>query len=81
MLESTSQALLYVNSFVRTEIQLIATQVWLVIASVLATFNIGKEKDLQGKEIPIRDDFLDLSGFVQYVETFNRAGILLRHSI
>ncbi|KAJ7578073.1 cytochrome P450 [Mycena floridula] len=39
---------------------------WLAVASILATFNIFKAKDAEGKEIPIVDDYAD--------------GLLVRHT-
>ena len=36
-----------------------ADQVWLTIASILATFNIGKAKDSSGNEIAISDEYDD----------------------
>lgn len=41
-------------------------QVWLVIVSTLAAFNIRKAKDEFGNEAEISDDY-DVYGLVQYV--------------
>ena len=47
---------------------------WLIIASILATFNVGKAKDSEGKEIPIDDEYLDPSGFIVRPKFFSRYG-------
>ncbi|KAF8890284.1 cytochrome P450 [Gymnopilus junonius] len=40
-----------------------SASMWIIIASVLACFNLEKSKDEFGNEIPINDDYDDLSGF------------------
>ena len=52
---------------------------WLIIASILATFNVGKAKDSEGKEIPIDDEYLDPSGFIQCVLNSFLGTAMLKH--
>ncbi|KJA16391.1 hypothetical protein HYPSUDRAFT_193237 [Hypholoma sublateritium FD-334 SS-4] len=47
-----------------------SSSMWLIIASILATFNIGKAKDSHGNEIPINDQYMDPNGFVQHKAPF-----------
>lgn len=41
------------------------SSVWIVVATVLATFHIAKAKDEYGKEIDVSGDYTD--GLVRYV--------------
>ena len=54
---------------------------WLIIASILATFDIGKARDSQGKEIPIENDYVEHTGFIQYVGNSCPTTVSLRHGV
>ena len=54
---------------------------WLIIASILATFNVEKAKDSEGKEIPIDDEYLDPSGFIQCVPNSFLGTAMLKHTV
>jgi hypothetical protein len=47
-------------------------QVWLTIASILATFNIGRARDSSGNEIAITDEYDDF-GLLVWAAYFSHA--------
>ncbi|KJA16392.1 hypothetical protein HYPSUDRAFT_71398 [Hypholoma sublateritium FD-334 SS-4] len=49
-----------------------SSSMWLLMASILATFNLGKAQDEHGKDIPINDEYTDANGgFMQHKVHFH----------
>ena len=51
-------------------------QLWIAFVSILATFNITKAKDADGKDIEVNDEYFDTGIMASVVLSLPRGGIL-----